>query len=62
MNRHDPAYTHRNWSKSEDNLILALFSKFGGKWRKIAEKIPHRHPDAIKNRYYSVIRRRIHKL
>jgi hypothetical protein len=35
-----------------------LFHRFGGKWRKIAKFITGRHPDAIKNRYYSVLRKK----
>jgi hypothetical protein len=43
-------------------MILALFGKYGGKWKKIALQMPSRHPDAIKNRYYSVIRRKVGRL
>jgi hypothetical protein len=36
INKHDPSFHHRNWTKSEDRLILSLYNKYGGKWRKIA--------------------------
>jgi hypothetical protein len=37
---------------------MKYYAKYGGKWIKIARKIPRRHSDAIKNRYYSVLRKR----
>jgi hypothetical protein len=61
INRHDPKYVHRQWTDQEDFVIQTLYKKFGGKWVKIAKHLPGRHSDAIKNRYYSVIRKRLNK-
>jgi hypothetical protein len=41
----------------EDTKIIELYNKIGGKWIKIAKEFPGRCPDAIKNRYYSVLRK-----
>jgi myb proto-oncogene protein len=56
-NRYDPEMKHSNWTAEEDELIIRLFSSLGGKWIRIAQEFPGRCPDAIKNRYYSVLRK-----
>jgi hypothetical protein len=33
--------------------------KFGGNWKKIADALPGRPADAIKNRYYSTLKKRL---
>ena len=60
--RFDPNLKHTRWTREEDDKILHYFNKYGGKWIRMARKIPKRHPDSIKNRYYSVLRRRHNKV
>jgi hypothetical protein len=62
VTKHDPKFIHRHWTLSEDEMIMALYRQFGGKWVKIGKHLPGRHSDAIKNRYYSVLRRRDEKV
>jgi hypothetical protein len=38
-----------------------MFNRFGGKWIRISSYLKKRSPTAIKNRYYSVIRRQLAK-
>ena len=33
--------------------------KFGGNWKKISDALPGRPADAIKNRYYSTLKKRL---
>lgn len=47
------------WTEEEDNLILDMHLKFGGNWKKIADALPGRPADAIKNRYYSTLKKRL---
>jgi hypothetical protein len=47
------------WTDEEDNLILDMHLKYGGNWKKIALELPGRPADAIKNRYYSTLKKRL---
>ena len=55
--RHNPDVSHEKWSPEEDRVIEILYRLFGGKWKKISKNLPGRTSDAIKNRFYSVIKR-----
>ena len=46
------------WTKEEDELIMDLHLRFGGNWRKIGEAVPSRPVEAIKNRFYSSLKKR----
>jgi len=62
-NKHDPSLKKTRWSPEEDKLIRSLYKTYGGNWKKIAEMIKGRAPDAIKNRYYGTIKKRyLHEL
>jgi hypothetical protein len=50
--------SHDKWTPEEDRVIEVLCNLFGGKWKKISKNLPGRTSDAIKNRYYSVIKRK----
>jgi hypothetical protein len=47
------------WKEEEDNLIVDLHMKYSGNWKKIAEALPGRPPETIKNRYYSKLKKRL---
>jgi len=60
--KHNPSTKKTKWTADEDELILKLKHDLGGGfWKDISKRLPGRPPDAIKNRYYSVLRRRICK-
>ena len=40
------------WTKAEDDAILQSASALGPKWATIAERVPGRSPNAIRNRYH----------
>ena len=45
------------WSAEEDRLIMRLVRDMGTKWSAIVKLLPGRSDNAIKNRYYSAIRK-----
>lgn len=60
--KHNPSTKKTKWTCEEDEQILKLMHDLGGGfWKSISKHMPGRPPDVIKNRYYSVLRRRITK-
>lgn len=55
----DPAHRSENWTLAEDSLIADLYYREGLKWDRIAPHFPGRSENAIKNRFYSRIRRQL---
>lgn len=57
FNTLNPNVVKGNWSAKEDELIFKMFASVGSKWSKIAEVLPGRTENSIKNRFYSTLRR-----
>jgi hypothetical protein len=57
-NHLDPQLNKGPWTPDEDAELVKLQAQFGNKWVKIAEKMPGRSENGIKNRWNSAKRRR----
>mmetsp|Transcript_18428 Transcript_18428/g.33193 ORF Transcript_18428/g.33193 Transcript_18428/m.33193 type:complete len:202 (+) Transcript_18428:1709-2314(+) len=61
LNKHNPETKRSAWSPAEDKLIIELYAVKGCSWTTIAEHLEGRQPDAIKNRFYGTLRKKLHK-
>ena len=60
-NHLDASIDKKPWTQEEDNVIFELHKEFGKSWSKIAEHIPGRTDNSVKNRFYSTLRRNLRK-
>jgi hypothetical protein len=58
-NHLDPDVNREAWTEQEDQLLIDWHEKIGSKWVKIAEYLPGRSDNAIKNRWNSTLSKRI---
>lgn len=59
LNKHCPDIRKSNWMPQEDKVIMSLYAEQGCSWIQIAEYLPGRQPDAIKNRFYGTLRKKL---
>ncbi|OMJ68081.1 hypothetical protein SteCoe_34571 [Stentor coeruleus] len=61
VNNLNPERSNRAWSESEIKLLFLVQSAYGNCWSQISEYIPGKSQNAIKNCFYSTIRRNIRR-
>ncbi|KAK2985901.1 hypothetical protein RJ640_008117 [Escallonia rubra] len=58
MNYLRPDLKHGSYSKQEEDLILKLYDELGTKWSTMAEKLPGRSDNEIKNYWHTHLKKR----
>lgn len=60
-NHLNPEITKETWTEEEERKIFDLQKQMGNKWSEIASLMPGRTDNAIKNCFYSALRRNLRK-
>ena len=58
-NHLDPDVNRNPWTEEEDNILIEMHDKIGNQWVKIAEYLPGRSDNSIKNRWNSTLKKRL---
>ena len=61
LNHLDTSVSKADWSSAEDAVLVEQQELLGNKWSEIAKILPGRSENAVKNRFNSILSRRVGK-
>ncbi|CAD8090193.1 unnamed protein product [Paramecium primaurelia] len=56
LNQLHPDLNNEPWTQEEDEKLIEIYNKIGGKWSAIQKHLNGRSENSIKNRFYSYLR------
>lgn len=62
VNNLSPDLVHQPWSAEEDKILIEHQQKWGNKWAKIAQLLPGRTDNSVKNRWNSSLKRKLERI